>query len=273
MRLIWALATIGLCAAAEPDAHEIIVRSIGRDWRDLEVRRNYTWVQHWEERQLEKGHFKTTEKETRDFSILYGRPYARVIAKNGKPLSADDERKEREKMDREMAKRAKETDEDRRKFEEKRQKELEEERAMRKEIPDAFTFRVLREEAVAGAPAWVIQADPKPGYKPKSSRAKGLPNMKGTVWISKADYRWLRLEAEIIDTISFGWMLFKLYPGSRLAFEQTRLPDGAWVPLKADILGHARLAMVKKIDVQLISQWENYRRFSAESKIVAAGEP
>jgi hypothetical protein len=114
----------------------------------------------------------------------------------------------------------------------------------------------------------VIGAEPAPGYKPKVSRAKILTKMRGTLWISQRDYRWLKVDAEVIDTVSFGLSFVCLYPGTRLQFEQHRLGDDALLPLRANIRGLARLAWVKKLDVEMNTRWENYRRFSSDSRVV-----
>lgn len=176
-------------------------------------------------------------------------------------------------MDREMAKRARESERDRAKREEEDKKDLEEERQVRREVADAFNFNLLRDEIISGFPAWVIQAEPKPGYRPKTARAKILPKVRGTLWITKADYRWVKVDAEVIDTFSYGLMLFRLYPGTHLMFEQTRVNDDVWLPRKAHIRGFARVAMVKKYDLEIETHWENYRRFSTDSRIVATGDP
>lgn len=275
MRLLITGLICSLLGAAEstPNVREIVLRSVSRDWRDLEARRNYTFVRHTQEKQYDGPKVTSAERKTFEVAILYGQPYSRLIAKDGKPLSQDDERKETGKMDREMAKRARESERDRAKREEEDKKDLEEERQVRREVADAFNFNLLRDEIISGFPAWVIQAEPKPGYRPKTARAKILPKVRGTLWITKADYRWVKVDAEVIDTFSYGLMLFRLYPGTHLMFEQTRVNDDVWLPRKAHIRGFARVAMVKKYDLEIETHWENYRRFSTDSRIVATGDP
>jgi hypothetical protein len=268
MRIL-TVVVFGACAfAASPDARSIVVESVSRDWRDLEVRRNYTYIRHREEKEYSRGKVASTKLETYDVSILYGQPYSRLIARDGKPLSPAEAAKEQEKLDKEMAKRARESARERQSREEEERKDLEQERALRREIPDAFQLRLIGEETVNGERAWVIGAEPAPGYKPKVSRAKILTKMRGTLWISQRDYRWLKVDAEVIDTVSFGLSFVCLYPGTRLQFEQHRLGDDALLPLRANIRGLARLAWVKKLDVEMNTRWENYRRFSSDSRVV-----
>jgi len=254
------------------DAQAIVRESVTRDWRDVEVRRNYTFVRHTVEKEYSSGKVTSMDDKTYDVVILYGQPYSRLVAKDGQPLSSDDERAQQDKMDKEIEKRSRETEKDRLKRARDAAKDLEEERRLRREIADAFDFQLLREEQMSDVPVWVIAAEPRPGYRPKLSRSKILTKMRGTLWISKMDYRWVKVDAEVIETFSFGFMLLRLYPGTRLTFEQRRLHGDIWLPLRANIRGLARLALVKKYDIEIDTRWENYRRFSSDSRVVETSE-
>ncbi len=61
-----------------------------------------------------------------------------------------------------------------------------------KELPDAFDFRLIGEEALASGEVYVIDATPKPGYKPKLPSAAYFPKVKARLWIDKNDYHWAK---------------------------------------------------------------------------------
>lgn len=261
-------------ATPPPDPRDLVLRSTGRDAGDMEQRRHYTYVQRVEEKRFDKGALKSAETEVFDVTMFYGQPYRRLIEKNGKPLSASEARKEQEKMDREVAKRSRESDSARAKRLAEERKELEEEKAFRREVADAFVFTMLPEQAVSGIPAYVIRADPRPGYRPRTREGKVLPKVRGTLWISKQELRWVKMEAEFIDTFSLGWFLLRVAPGTRLHFEARRVAGPAgqsdlWMPQRAHVRGQARLAGVKKYDLELNVEWSGYKRFQTESRIVA----
>jgi len=76
------------------------------------------------------------------------------------------------------------------------------------------------EPLIDGRASWKIQAEPKPGYAGKD---KGiLRNVHGTLWIDKQDYQWVRVEAEVLDTITIGLFLARLNKGAVLEFENQR---------------------------------------------------
>jgi len=66
------------------------------------------------------------------------------------------------------------------------------------EVPEAFTFHLVGEEAVSGGPAGVITADPRVDYKPKDRRARLISKLRGKIWIDKGEYQWVKVDAEAI---------------------------------------------------------------------------
>jgi len=270
MRLFLVLFPVLLLAETP---REIILRSAMEDQRDLVAARNYTYVATREQRDLDSnGKVTSTESETFDVTILYGQPYRRLIARNGKPLSARDVEKEQKKLDKELQQRARESAKDKAKRAKEEADDLAEQKEFIREVADAFNFEPLGEESIDGQLTWVMKADPKPGYKPRNRRSSILPKVRGKIWVTKKEYRWVKLEAEVIDTLSFGLFLFRLSPGSLLTFEQTRVQDELWLPRKARIRARGRVGLIKKIQGEIVTTWDDYRRFQADSRLVPRTE-
>jgi hypothetical protein len=263
-RLVFALIAAPLAPAQ--DALEIVRRSVERDAYNAGRLKNYAFIEREERRFFDKnGKPQSTKSETNEILILGGRPYARKIAENDKPLSEKDSRKEQERLDREAARRQKESAGERAKL----AKERAEQRRFLREVPDAFTFRLLGEEQVSGKPAWVIEALPRPAYRPKDSRAKVLAKVRGRLWIEQAEYEWVKAEAEVLQTLSFGLGVVRVAPGGTLRFEQMRMNDEVWVPSSVSVRAQARLAFVKQFRGEFETTYRDYRRFQSESRIVS----
>jgi hypothetical protein len=259
------LASVFTCLACAQDPVEIIRRSVDRDLYNFERLKNYTYQEREENREFDaNGKVKKTEIETREILILGGRPYGRVVARNDKPLPEKDVRKEQERLDRALARAENESAAEKA----KREKARAEGRKFLAELPDAYRFRLAGEEMVSGKPAWVIEADPKPEFRPKDIRSKILAKVRGKVWIDKAEYQWVKAEAEVLDTLSFGLALFRLAPGGSLRFEQTRVNDEVWLPAHVMIRADARLAYVKKVRAEIEVSYRDYKKFQAESRVV-----
>jgi hypothetical protein len=272
MRLIVLLeaaivSTLELCGQ---DAREIVRKSVELDQANWLRMKDYTWVARETERLLDsKGKTKSVETRAWETLILYGEPHRRIIERDGKPLSPDEQRKQQEKLDKAVAKLERETPGQRQHRLAESEKERQKEREFLREIPELYDFRLEGDAKVDGCDAWVIAAMPKANYRPKLRNSKPLLKIKGKLWIDKAEYQWVRLEAETTDTISFGLFLARLSPGAKLVFEQTRVNDEVWLPKRESTSGSGRLGLVKKIVMEQELTWSNYRKFQVESRVVS----
>ncbi len=247
------------------DANEIMRRATDRDFTNFENRKNYTYQERTEVREYDgKGKLEKTDVETREVLILEGHPYERLIGRNDKPLSDKDVAKEQRKLDSELEKRRHQTAGEKAKLD----KERMEEKKYLHEFNEAFVFKVIGEEAVSGKPAWILSVTPKPGYQAKNSDAKMFAKVRGKVWIDKGEYHWVKAEGEAIDTLSFGFFLFRVAPGATVSFEQTSVNGEVWLPSRISVRAEARIAVLKKMHAEVDITYREYRKFQADSKIV-----
>jgi len=248
-----------------PTAREIVRRSIELDQMNWRRMKDYTWTARDVERHLDgSGRQKSEQVSEWETLILYGEPYRRMLIDNGKPV-AD---REQDKLDRYADKLEHETPEQRQRRLAKFEKEREKDREFLREIPDLYDFKLEGDAVIDGRSVWVISGAPRPGAQPKRRDARPLLKIRGRIWIDKAEYQWVRLEAETTDTISYGVFLARLSPGAKLVFEQKRVNDEVWLPSRMWLRGTGRLGLVKKLAMEEEVTWSNYRKFQAESKIV-----
>jgi hypothetical protein len=255
------------------DAGSIVRRSVERDRVNFERGRDYTFLERTTVREYDgRGRVKKVESETFDVLILGGRPYKRLTAKDDRPLSAAEAARAEATFEKEMRKRQTETEKQREARGAKDEKERREARAFLAEVPEAFDFRMAGEEMVDGLPVWVIDAEPRAGFKSKVKRGHLLSKFRGRIWIAQGDLQWVRVEAETVGTVSFGLFLARLGPGARLSFEQRRVNDEVWLPSRATTRLDARVALLKRFNAEVDVEWKQYRKFRADSRIVDAAE-
>jgi hypothetical protein len=247
------------------DATEIIRRSVERDAYNFERFKNYTFLERVEERRYGRDGKQTSKDlETYEFMVLAGRPYGKLVERDDKPLPEKDARKEQDKVDKELAKRQRESASDKAKQDQDRA----EQRRYLREVPEAFDLTLQGTGEIGGRPVWIIGAQPKPGYKPKLKRAEMLKNLRGRIWVDQADYQWVKAEVEVIQPISFGFGLLRLAPGSVLNFEQVRVNDEVWLPAHITVRADARVAYLRKLREELEITYRDYKKFQADSRIV-----
>ena len=270
MRWFVVLLTTPLWAQEAPELKAIVERAFEADVRNQEVARNYTYEERVEERKLDSnGNVKDIETKTYDVTFVYGDEHRRLVARDGKPLPANEAAKEQEKLDEAVGKRASESENEREKRLEKNREEDEEIQRMRAEVTRAFDFSLEGEEERDGVACWRIRAEPKPGYEPELGRAKFLTKMRGRIWIAKDDYGWVRAEAETIDNASFGLFLLKLKEGAEMEFEQRKVNGEVWLMDTFRLRFDAKVALLKGLRREIEIGWGEFRRFTAESRIVA----
>src|SRR5258708_28204317 len=92
------------------DPREIVRRSVELDQANWLRMKDYTWTAQETDRHLDSnGKVESIESKRWETTILYGEPFRRMLARNGKPLSADEQRKEQLRLDKETAKFEQET--------------------------------------------------------------------------------------------------------------------------------------------------------------------
>jgi hypothetical protein len=251
-----------LCAQ---DATDIIRHSVERDATNFERFKNYTFLERVEERRYGRnGNLSSKEIQTYEFMVLGGRPYGRLVERDDQALPPKEARKEQDKLDKESAKRQRESASDKA----REDKDREEERRYLREVPQAFDLTLQGSEQIGGRPVWIIGAQPKAGYKPKIKRAEMLSHLRGKIWVDQADYQWVKAEVEVIDAISFGLGLVKLEPGAVLNFDQVRVNEEVWLPAHISVRADARLVYLRKLREELDITYRNYQKFQADSHIV-----
>jgi len=262
-------APLALTGSSDADPKEIIRKALDVDKRNFALARNYTYEEKRAIRALDKhGSPKHHETETYDLTILYGEPYSRLIQKNDKPLSEKDEKKEKEKLDKFIAKHHNESEKEKQKRLAKQEKDRREERAFAADIINAYEFRLSGQEQIDSRDVYVIEANPRKDFHPTQPHADVLPKLRGKLWIDKKDYDWVKIEAESIDTISWGLFLARIHKGSRFLFEQTRVNDEIWLPRRVSINASARLALLVNGAFDFESTFSKYRKFVASGRVL-----
>ncbi len=235
--------------------------------------RDYTYVERDEEHKLDgKGQVKSSEAKTYEVMEIYGEQVQRLIEKDDKALDAKSAAKEEEKIQKIIDKRKNESEDVRRKREEKEEKDREQGRKFVLEVADAYNFHLVGNESLGGRDAWVIDAEPRPRYEPHMKEAKFLPKFHGRVWIDKNEAQLAKMDIECIDTVSLGWFLARVHKGSRIIFEQTRINDEVWLPKHLALKVDVRLALLKNFNVEVEQAFRDYKKFRATTKIVGVGE-
>ena len=141
-----------------------------------------------------------------------------------------------------------------------------------REISEAFNFRLVGTENIEGRETYVVDAEPRPGFKPHLKYANYLPKFRFRVWLDRAEMQWVKIDAECIDNFSWGLFVARLHKGARILAEQTRVNDEVWLPKHEAVKLEARVALLKTFKLNEDTTYRDYKKFRTNTKIVGMGE-
>jgi hypothetical protein len=171
---------------------------------------------------------------------------------NGRPPSAEEERKYKEKLD----KLKRETPEQRA---ERLRTQEDENTSLVREVPKAFDFQLVGEEVVRGRPAYVLHATPRPGYHAQGKYGKMFSKVAGKLWVDKQDLGWIKVDGEVIQPFSMGLFLARVLRGSHITMEQARVDNGIWMPERVEVRAAAKIFFIKSLVVERVLIYSEYR--------------
>ena len=249
-------------AVEPPSAAQIITRSIAANEADFNQAPNYAWI----ERDAEKQHSSKATIKTSKVFMIDGSPYYELIAQNDVPLSSGEQAEQERKLHLEIVKREHESDRERSRRVAKYMRERNRDHAMLLEMGTAFEFTLTGETQLDGHDVWIMKAAPKPGYEPKTHETKVLTGMTGTLWIDKATYQWVKVQAEVVHPVNFFGFIAKVYPGTQFTLEQEPVSENVWLPKRFSMTVHAMA--LGFIDENSADE-ETYRDYRPAPKLTA----
>lgn len=234
----------------------------------------YVYVETRREQKLDASGRAT--KETVDvfesYPALPGElRWRRQTVKDGRPVSAAELAKkdgDRQKTVMEYARRL-ERDPDKVRAAEQKKRD-EERRETERAVDDAllvYEIRMLGRETVGGHETIAFSFTPRKNAKPRTREGKVMRHFQGKAWVSEAEYELVRLEAEAIETASFGLgLLARVHKGSKAAFERRKVNGEEWLPASATYTASARLFLIKRLRIGGTSEFSDYRKFTVETE-------
>jgi hypothetical protein len=271
VRLVAAF-TIFACLGVAQDLRQIVRRAVELDAQNVQMGRGYTFQERREQHELD-GSGKVRRDEIRTWNVipLEGTSYRRLVARNDVPLSAEEQRNEDEKLRLNTDQRRKETPQERqRRISDWERRQQQRTHEPIRELPDAFNFTPAGEAIIDGRTVYVIDARPRPGYRPKSQAAAFFPKIKARLWIDKAEGQWVKVEAETLETISIAGFVLRVAKGTCYTAEQMHVADNVWAPKRIWYKASARIALVKTVQLEVETKLSDYRRFPADAAAVTA---
>ncbi len=207
-KVFWAVSlslTLSPALASDPSlpkSDELVKKFVQR-WQEEDREKlddHYGFIERRLHDVLDKnGNVKEHSDETFQLVMLEGHPFPRLIAKDGKPLSADEQKKQGEREKKFL-------DEQRKKAAEKKKDgdslEVDE------QFLNHFKFDVVGREDLNGRPSYVVTVLPRPGnLSVRNNSEKVFTHMEGKVWVDAQDYTLVKCDLHLTEPTSFYGIL------------------------------------------------------------------
>jgi hypothetical protein len=242
----------GLRAETKPEIRDLVRQALAGFNKEDERLDQYGYVQRWRRSEFNGDgsvHSKRSGawRRGREHGYWIGRSFER----DGKPLTADEIARQEEAVRTFIAERKADAAAGKKPA----PKKPSEEDAWIQEFPDALDYQPAGEEMIHGRPALVLAISPRPGYQPRSMRARLFEKMRGKMWIDQADHEMTKADVEMFDTVSLGFGLVgRIEKGTRFHLERQRVGPGTWLMSAQSMRFDARIMLFKTMRRE--SSWE-----------------
>lgn len=215
---------VALAAAsfAQHDVDTIIQRSVEANAADWKSAPDYDYF----ERDVQPGAGTKTYEEL----MIFGSPYERLVAVDGKPLSPEHHAQEQQKLEVAVVERQKESQQERAQRIARYKEQRERDHLLMDQLTRALDFKLVGEQRLGPYKVYVLEATPRPGYDPPNYEAKVLTGMGGRLWIDEKTFQWVKVEATVIRPVSIEGFLAQVEPGTHFELQKMPVADGVWLP-------------------------------------------
>ncbi len=134
-------------------------------------------------------------------------------------------------------------------------------------VPDAMLYSYVPGQPQlphTARPQVVLDFKPNPAWSPPSTISEGLTGLQGRVWIDGESHTVVRLEGTIFRSVRFGFgMLASIYPGGKVAVDQVAVNDNRWIVSRFMEDISLRALMVKRMDLRSSVETSGYQTVPA----------
>lgn len=277
MRIGLAFLVAGSTLAAQdrplPDQQSFLAETRKHLQTDSTLQSSYVYVETRREQKLDK-HGRTSKESVKVFESYPGLPgearWERLVAEDGRPVPAEElakQDRERQKSATGMVQRlAEDASKERARQEREYQKARREREDAVNDIFNVFTIRMIGRDQIERHETIAFLLTPRPDARPKTTEGRQMKHFNVRAWISESDHELVKLEAEAIDTLSFGLgVLARLHKGARLSFLRRKVNGEVWLPAVVSYQGSARVGLLLTLRRGGTSEYSGYRKYSVDT--------
>ena len=274
----WAPVAWRQAAASDPvvDTQSLPDIDVGRLMHEVEARqkaaeaiqKDYLYHAADTVEQLDR-HGKVKKTQTKEYDVFWveGVPVHKLTRKDGKVLSADEQRKESERIDK-AVKKARE----RRAKAEAKGKETDpngNEEVTVSRLLELGNFGNARRVMLDGRRTIAVDFAGDPKAKTRNRMEAVIRDMAGTVWVDEEDRALARVEGYFLETFKIGaGLVVNIEKGTSFSMVQRKVNGEVWLPERVEGHGSARAFLLFRFKGSFREIDSDYRKFKVTTTIL-----
>lgn len=256
-----------------PNQQSFLIETRKHLQTDSTLQSSYVYVETRREQKLDK-HGRTREESVKVFESYPGLPgearWERLVAENGRPIPAEELAKQDRERQQKAAGMVRRLADDSSKERARQEREYQKARREREEavndVFNVFDIRMIGREPIERHETIAFSLTPKPDARPTTGEGRQMKHFNVKAWISESDHELVKLEAEAIDTLSFGLgVLARLHKGATLSFLRRKVNGEVWLPAVASYRGSGRVGLLVTLRRGGTSEYSGYRKYSVDT--------
>jgi hypothetical protein len=215
------------------------------------------------------GHGGVKKTETKEFDVFWlnGVEVQKLVKKDGKELNADEQKKEDERIDKEVAKAKERRSKADTKGEDTDSRGHEEVTVSR--FLELGRFTNPRRVKINGRDTIAVDYEGDPKAKTRNRFEDVIRDLSGTIWVDEEDRSISRLEGRFLRPFKIGaGLVVNIKQDTNFSMEQRKINDEVWLPARVDGKGAARAFLFISFNGSIRVVNSDYRKFKATSTIL-----
>jgi hypothetical protein len=221
------------------------------------VRENYTYREVMQTDDIDSnGQVKKTESQESEVFFVNGHHIERLVKKNGKELSADEQKKEQERVQKEVEKASKLDP----------NKSLSHDQISISRILAIMKLSNPRRVMLDGRQTIAFDFIGDPHAQTHGLAEDASKKMAGTVWVDEKDREVAKLTVHFDENFHVGGgLLANIQAGSSFEFEQAKINNELWLPTGGEAHLQARVLLVKGYRENMRFHDSDFQRFHTDA--------
>ncbi len=236
-------------AAEQGAASNSLMSGPAKGWAEQAAVKEIEIIQHSDSfLRYRQRTIDTRKDELRDVIESKDGTVARLLMRNNRPLTAEEDNAERERLNG-LVDHPSEFQNHVSKDAKGKKQAID----LIKLMPSAMIYTYASDQSPApsaGGPQVVIDYAPDPKFNPPTTESQALSGLRGRIWIDAKAKTIVQMNGEIFQGVNFGWgMLAHIYPGGKVDLEQTAAMGDRWNMTSFHEHVTVKALMVKTISV------------------------